>query len=392
MNELFREVLALIDQERLQNTLYELVEISSPTGDTREFAEHYANRLQETGLTGVELVETAGWENSPSVTGWRRGDSSGPTLQFSGHQDHIHQPHVAPYIDGGRVYGRGSSDMKSGLAAMLELARVLATAGVQLPGDLLFTTHDLHEAPVGYGEGLRTLLDAGYVGDAVIVAEGPNDEFYIAGKSHSVYEIVLRWPEEAIHELSMTPDMPNLVELSADAVQALKALKKDIGQRQDEVLGPETLFLGSLEAGDFYNRLPQSCRIVGTRRYPPETNWRDVEKELHNAVAQALAGQPVEISADASKRNHGFRISPDEPIAQALRKAYRTVTGQAMPISIQLFAADNGKFIQWANVPAVAHGVGLGRAHADLEWCPVDNLVRLTKVLTLSTLEFYGLA
>jgi acetylornithine deacetylase/succinyl-diaminopimelate desuccinylase-like protein len=71
-------------------------------------------------------------------------------------------------------------------------------------------------------------------------------------------------------------------------------------------------FLGILQAGDFYNRLPHSCRIVGTRRFAPEIEREDMQKELLHAVASAIGDQPVAVWVDTSKGNDGYRLSPDE--------------------------------------------------------------------------------
>jgi len=391
MTHMLDQLLSLVNKDRLRDTLYDLVRVPSPTGQARPVAGRLADIWREIGLSEIEMIETAGWDNSPSVVGWRRGVGNGPTLHFNGHMDHIHQAHVAPYLDGDRVVGRGAADMKSGLACMIELARVLEAAGVELPGDLLFSSHDLHEDPIGHGEGVRTLIERGFTGDAVVVAEGPPHEFLVAGKSNSLVEIDLRGAGDPIHELSITPDMPNLIEVGADVVLALRALKARIAARVDDQFGPQSFFLGIMQAGDFYNRLPTRCHITATRRFPPETQRNDVEAEIRNVVVAAVGDRPVQVKVDASRGNDGFRISAQEPIAVALRDGYRRVTGSELPSGIQLFGADNGKFIAWGGVPAVAHGVGLAQAHADLEWCDANDLVRVTRVFLATLLGFYDL-
>ena len=389
MNSLSKKLLPLVDKDRIKETLSDFVRIPSPTGNVRSFANHLATVMRDNGLDDVELVETEGWPNSPSVVGWRRGLSRKPRLHFSAHMDHIHQDHVPPYVDGDRVVGRGAADMKCGVAAIIELIRVLRS--IELPGDLLVTGHDLHEAPVGYGEGVRTLIEKGYVGDAVIVTEGPKDEVYLNGKSVSVFEIDLKWNGEAVHELNVTRDMPDLVEIGADVTKALKALQPRLSRRRDDVLGPETIFLGMLRVGDFYNRLPMYCHIVGTRRFPPETAQTEVERELRETVLSVVGGLPIDVRV-GTKGDDGFRLSADEPIVKMIHSAYQQVTGRSLPIGIQLFAADNAKFINWGRVPCVGHGIGLARAHADLEWCDVNDLAQVVRVLLATTLNFFGLS
>ena len=391
MNDLTKKLLGLVDKDRTRQTLFDLVRIPSPTGEVRPFANHYASLLREAELADVQLIETQGWPNSPSVVGRRRSAASGEgtTLHFNAHMDHIHRDHVPPYVDGDRVVGRGAADLKCGLTAILELVRILRE--VELPGDLLVSSHDLHEAPVGYGEGLRELLKRGYVGDAVFVAEGPKDEIYLNGKSNSVFDIELKYTGEAVHELNVRHDTPDLVDIGADVVKALKALQARVSERHDKLLGPESLFLGILQAGDFYNRLPKSCHIVGTRRFPPETTRLDVERELRETVLSVTRDLPIEVSVDASKGDDGFRLSADEPLVKTIRSAYQQLTGKLLPIGVQLYAADNAKFINWGRVPCIGYGIGLERAHADLEWCNVNDVAHVVRVLLIATLDFFGL-
>jgi len=392
MNDLSRKLISLVQKDRIRDTLFELVRIPSPTGNVRQFAEHFAGALRDVGLTDVQLIETPGFDNSPGVVGWRRG-GAGPTLHFNGHMDHIHQPHVAPYVEGDIVYGRGAADMKFGLAGMIELVRVLNDAGLTLPGNLLLSGHDLHEGPVGHSEGVRNLIAHGFVGDAVIVTEGPKDAVYIGNISNSLFYVDLIWPGDSIHELTIPAGTPNLVEIGGEVVTALTALKARVQQRVDPLLGNERMFLGILRAGDFYNRLPTACHIVGTRRFPPETKREDVEAEIRQAVMSVVKDLPIQVQVDAtSEGNDGFRISPDLPLVKMLRAAYEEVHGRPLPLGVQMFGADNAKFINIGKVPAVGYGNDLTKAHADLEWCDAGRVAEIVQVWLVTTLKFFGLA
>jgi acetylornithine deacetylase/succinyl-diaminopimelate desuccinylase-like protein len=393
MNELATKLTRLVNKERIKSTLFEMVKIPSPTTHARPFAEYFAGVLRGVGMTDVQLIETPNWPESPSVVGWRRGAAGGPTLHFNGHMDHIHQEHVAPYIEGDLVYGRGSADMKFGLAGMVELVRVLNDAGVQLPGNLLLSGHDMHEGPWGHSEGVRNLIERGFVGDAVIVTEGPKDAVYIGNTSNALFHIDLKWEGASIHELTIPDGTPNLLEIGGAVVVALTELKQRVIARQDPLLGHERMFLGILRSGDFYNRLPTSCHIVGTRRFPPETTRVEVEREIRAAVMAGVGDAPIEVKVDAtSEGNDGFRISPDMPLVQMLRASYAEVHGRPLPLGVQLFGADNAKFLNWGKTQAVGYGNDLTKAHADLEWCDVNRVVEIVQVWLVTTLKYFKLA
>ena len=146
--------------------------------------------------------------------------------------------------------------MKYGMAEMVEIATVLREAGVQLPGDILFSAHEWHESTEGNAHGMRSLIANGYVGDAVIVLEGPKDECFIAGRSNGRAEITFTLQGESIHELSVGRDTPNLLEIGARAMLRLTELQARIRSRRDPVLGPESLFLSMVHAGDYPTASP----------------------------------------------------------------------------------------------------------------------------------------
>ena len=105
-------------------------------------------------------------------------------LQFDGHLDAIVVPHAPPVLDleAGVVRGRGSADMKGGLAAIAHAVRALLEAQVPLAGGLLVTAHGLHEAPGGDQRTLRSILSKGVRGDAALVAELSHYDLPIAAK------------------------------------------------------------------------------------------------------------------------------------------------------------------------------------------------------------------
>src|SRR5512138_3245428 len=108
-----------VDANRLEQLTLDLVRIKSYTGDTREVAGAYARCLEEIGLE-VQLLDD--FPQSPCVVARLRGQGDGPTLQFNGHLDTVPLGHAEPRTENGRVYGRGSADMKGGLAAVAEAA------------------------------------------------------------------------------------------------------------------------------------------------------------------------------------------------------------------------------------------------------------------------------
>ena len=182
MEALLHKLTAQVNPERLRDLTLDLVRIPSPTGEAVDVTEFYAATVRKLGLPVDVLYD---YPRSPSSVARLTKRAGARTLTLDGHLDTIHAGHVPPYVEGKRIYGRGSGDMKSGIAAMVEAARILVENDVPLAGNLTLVTHSLHEAPVGHMEGLKALIARGDVfGDAAIVAEGGFDSLYICGKGN----------------------------------------------------------------------------------------------------------------------------------------------------------------------------------------------------------------
>lgn len=390
MNALAHDLLSHIQADRLQARLFEMVSIPSPTGNAKAMAEYYAGLLQNIGLSS-ELWPVKGWPNSPCVVARWPGREKRPTLQLAGHMDTIHTPHAAPHIEQGRVYGRGAADMKSGLAAIAEVVQVLVESGIQLPGSLLVTAYDLHEHPWGHGEGVNGLIDAGIVGDGALVAEGPTDELAIAGKGTTSFEIEIRSPAGSPHELHVGTGVTNPFHVAIELGRRLISFGEQLKTQEIPLLGTETIFLSSIHGGDFYNRLPGSFVIGGTRRFAPGRGFEAIRAELQAIADQVIAGTELTARVTLGPIREGFRQSPDTKLVQAVRRAYQMLHGRELPLAGQFFGADNEYFINRAHIPAVCMGADLGHSHADVEYVEIKDVVDLAKRMMLSILVYFEL-
>ena len=339
----------------------------------------------------MEIVTFGEYPLSPSVVAWLKGAEPQRTLQFDGQLDTIHAFHdPACYLDD-YIRGRGAADMKSGLAAVAEVVRVIKESGVELRGDILITAHGMHEAPWGLGETLRLLIERGEVGDAVICCEGALSQLPIAGKGLGIFEVDIRRDGDVVHETVATVDVPHPITVGQKLVGALLDKNAELARRDLPYdLGRETYFIGIFNSGDFYNRVPTHCRMVGTRRYGPTRTFAEVEDEFRAIVARVAAETGAEIDAKIWKQRDGFELDARTPISVALQRAYKEIYGAPIQLVGMKYVADSSIFIREAGVPALQYGPGLTRAHADVEWVALKDVVDTTKVLLLSAVNYLG--
>jgi acetylornithine deacetylase/succinyl-diaminopimelate desuccinylase-like protein len=364
------------DAERLRDLTLELVEVESPTGDTAEVARLYARRLEEIGMD-VELLDDV-FPATPTVVARLRG-GPGPTVVLNGHLDTVPIPHEPPRVEGGAVYGRGSADMKGALAAAAEAVRVLKEAG-PFAGEVAIVAIGLHEAPGGRGEDLAHLLgERGFRADAAVVCELSGHDIAVAHMGVATMEITVSRAGMPTHELQTPKGTPHPLSAAARVIDSIRRRNEELSAVEHPWVGAETYFVGEVHGGDFYNRFPTTCRIVGTRRWAPGNMLEAVERELRALLAGVAEETGCDIDLDLRLVRGAYEIDPEHELVRALQGAYREVTGAKLePVGIKVVA--DGALFAAAGIPTVYHGpVGSG-AHADVEFVPVAELVRAADV------------
>ena len=364
-----------VDENRLRDLTLELVEVQSPTGDTAEVARLYAQRLEEIGME-VDLLDDV-FPETPIVIGRLRGSEPGPTIVLNGHLDTVPIPHAPPHVENGSIYGRGSADMKGACAAAAEAVRVFAQQPFK--GEIVIVAIGLHEAPGGRGEDLTHLLESGFRADMAVVCELSGHNVVVAHMGQATAEITISRPGTPTHELQTPAGTPHPLHAAARLLDAISARNAELSEYSHPWVGSETYFVGEVHGGDFYNRFPTTCRIVGTRRWIPGNTLEAVEAEYLELLDRVAAETGCSLELDFKLVRGAYEIDEAHPLLQALQASYLEVTGSELePIGVKVVA--DGALFAAAGIPTVYHGpVGSG-AHADVESMTVVELVRAAKV------------
>ncbi|MCL4378635.1 MAG: M20/M25/M40 family metallo-hydrolase [Actinobacteria bacterium] len=386
MNISADKLIAYVDAERLKNLIVDLVCIPSPTGESFKASKFLADYLIKLGLD-TQMDTTM--PNAPNVTSLIRGGLAGPRLTMLGHIDTISRMgHPEPYIKDDMVYGRGSADMKFGIAAMAETARILVENEVKFNGELLLATHSFHEAPVGKCEGLLKMLKDKIFGDAAIVLEGPDDYINITGKGLCLYQIKIQTSGESIHETS-GQNLLNPIIIANNLLNLFNERNEYWAKKKYEYLGSQTLFMGMIHSGDFYNRLPKDCTITGTVRFGPDKNYNDIEKELNEIIGKLNNTDEINIKLKIDRLGLGYNIDKDMEIVKSLSDAFVKIKNCAVSYGGSTVVTDVDKIVVVGGIPTVGFGVGFKYAHADLERVSVSDAVTVTKILLLTILNYF---
>lgn len=389
MDAIHADLQRRLDPQRVTRWAFELVAIPSPTGDSHAAAEYYAAQLRALGIEPAFDEDIPG---SPSVIAYVEGAHPGPTLELAGHLDVIPVEQDPPSIHDGVLYGRGACDMKGPLAAVLETARLLASERDRMHGRLMVCAYGLHEAPLGRAQSLLRLIERGIIGDSVISVEGPADAVAITGRGMSTYEITVERAGEPLHELQAPADTPHPLLVGLDVVAMLREWSEGLRRGPSlPYVGTESLFMGQFESGDFYNRVPTRCRIVGTRRYAPHRRFAEILQEFEARLDAVRRSTTATITLDLVKTKDGFRTAEDEPAVLALQAAYADATGQPLPLAAFTAVGDASNFANEGGRPAVYYGCGLERAHATPEYVQLSRLELQARVLTGAAARYFRL-
>lgn len=392
---------AAIRPERLMETAWELVNIPSPTGETEAATRHYARIFQELGL---RVYFDNPLPNAPNMAAYLDGASGGKTLQFDGHMDVVARevrapdgslrreplPHPEPFVRDGILCGRGAADMKGGLAILAEVARVFAEVGFPFRGRLLFTTHGWHEAPFGFGQDVREMIRAGHVGDAALIAEGADDFIAVAGRGMAIFTLTISREGEVLHENATPPGTPHPLFVAGRVLRQLEGLREELATRTHPLLHPESLFVGQVHGGDFYNRFPNVAVIQGTRRWHPENSFERVQRDLDLLLAELARETNTTLSISWQLVRDSYVVPEEAPIVHAARVAFRQVKGVEPRIGGFASVGDAATLTREGSVPALWFGPHTVGAHGDLESIALEEMVERTQMFLAATVAYFS--
>ncbi|MFM7149870.1 MAG: M20 family metallopeptidase [Gemmataceae bacterium] len=375
-----------LSPKRLLDLAWQLIAIPSPTGDAGKVLDWLEGRLLAEGLP-VQRV-AGGHPAAPAVVAILDSGKPGPTLQFNGHVDTVHLPFVPPNQDDGRLTGSGASDMKGGTAAALEALFALRDSDLLKTGRVMFTAHDLHEAPWGYGQQLDQMIREGIHGDAVLIPEPLCDHLPVVGRGSATWKIHVSREGPPIHEVMRPANEPSVIAAAARLITRLESFQRELSLRSDPMAGSESVFIGQVHGGEIFNQYPRTTWLEGTRRWLPGVFPREVEREFRQILAEIARETGTLITADYNVIRDAFRLSPEDRLVNAFQKAHTWRAGAALPLGPKLFVDDGNSFHGLGPIAAITHGPRAGGQHTIHEWVDIDDLTRVAGVYAATALFF----
>jgi acetylornithine deacetylase len=279
----------------------------------RALAEH----MRGQGLT-VHIQEVA--PGRPNVIGVLQGARPGPSLMYCGHIDTVGVAGMAQPFDpverAGRLYGRGSQDMKSGVAAMVDAARVIAEGGGLDAGRLILAcVVDEEHASIG-ADALVTEWRA----DAAVVTEPTDLEIAIA---HKGFEWVEVETEGVAAHGSRPHDGRDAIRLMARVLAELDILDHTLQARSPHpLLGTASLHASLIHGGQELSSYPDRCRLQMERRTVPGEPPGCGAREVADILTRLAAADPgFKAASRPMFARPPYEIAADHPLVTTMQTA-----------------------------------------------------------------------
>jgi acetylornithine deacetylase/succinyl-diaminopimelate desuccinylase-like protein len=389
--DLLKRISPHIDREWIASRTVELVQISSVTLEEGEVCRFYGRMLEELGVEVERRRVSPGRDNLYARI---RGSGGGPTLMLNGHLDTIPIGNCPPCRrQGERIYGRGATDMKGGMAAILGAVRALKLSGLRLKGDLLLTAVVGHEEPEAEKDGPRALIEdinSGRLGcDAILIAEGP-DALWVMSMGSMVFTITLESDQGGKHT-QYVPFGENPIRHLGDLIQRIHQFQYELdATRVHPLAGAERIDLGIVEAGDYFNRTPLKCTLTGTRRWGPGRTAGEVLAELEELASPFARAGSLQLSVKMEHEREPFETARGDEAVQAAARAYTQVAGKDVEYVGMRIVGDANLYVQGTGVSTFYYGPSNETAHADVEWVEMGRLEKAAEIYALAAANYCG--
>jgi acetylornithine deacetylase len=414
-----KKLLEKIDQSRDKAVAFlrDMVVIPSVTGDEAQIQTFLSKYMTKIGLD-VDMWETdweelkkhpgyrpvdRGYEGRPNIVATWKGAGGGRSLLLNGHTDVIpvgggegwsDNPWSAT-IKNGRMYGRGTADMKSGVASHIMAVECLKGAGLKPKGDVYINVV-IDEEVSGHGT-LDTVI-RGYKADAGISGETSDLAVQPACIGRIWFEIEIHGKPAGIQKRY---EGISGIELGNKIVKAVADLEAKRVATITHPLYPNALdtlpcIIGSFSAGNYPSAFPANCLLKGSIGTVPGEDHEGVKRSLVDQIARAAAEDPWMKLHPPKVRFVGYdaqasEIPRDHAIVETVCKNYKEITGRDPQISGRQGAADTRFLNLYANTPTVIFGPGSTAVmHADDEYVSIDDYMTSIKVMALSICDWCG--
>lgn len=377
-NQHVQKAIDLINEEEAVTFLRELVAINSvnPPGAETAVAEAIRNHLATAGISAdLDEVEPGRSNILTALTGTAPAGDQPRVLVFSGHLDTVptgnipwqHDPFGGERV-GNKLYGRGTTDMKGGVAAMVLAMEYLHRAGVKLQGTLRFAGTVGEEVDC---LGAKAVAARGQIDDAtaMVISEPSSNRPFIAHKG-------ALWLEVVTYGKTAHGSMPD------QGVNAITAMARFIHELESYVftydhhplLGSPTMNIGVIQGGVKTNVVADRCTLAIDIRTVPGQEHAQIKRELQKLLEHVCEPLGAQCEIRVANDLPAVTTAEEHPFIALSRETLQELCGAEVPVSGVNYYTDASIYGPHLGVPILICGPGEATlAHQPDEWIAIDR-------------------
>ncbi|MDP4083568.1 MAG: peptidase [Bacillota bacterium] len=345
------------------------------------------------------------FEGNPNVVAVLKGAGGGRSIILNGHIDVVptgdHTSWVkdpfSGHIEDGKLYGRGSTDMKGGTVALLLAIESLIKTGIRLRGDILFQSV-IEEESGGAGT-LATVL-RGYKADGAIIPEPTNLKIFPKQQGSMWFRIRIKG--KSAHGGTRYEGV-SAIEKAIMVIEALQELEQTRNNKIKDPLYknisiPIPINIGKINSGEWPSSVPDTATIEGRIGVAPEETIEAAQKEMENCLQiickgdKWLEANPLEIDWFGGRWLPG-NIDNQHSLIHVLSNSFTEVIGNKPIIEASPWGTDGGILSKIGNIPVVIFGPGITTAaHEANEYIHLEDVFRASEIIACTMMKWCGVA
>lgn len=327
------------------------------------------------------------------------GKAGGRSLMFNGHidvmpadeTDEWTNPPFEPTIRDGKMYGRGTADMKGGLMASVMAVQLLKDAGAELPGDVLITSVCDEE---GGGNGSMQAIMSGERADGVVVGEPTSDEMILAHMGFIFFRV--EFEGKSCH----SGGKRNGVSAIDKAIKVINALNEKEHEwlltYKHPLLPAPNLNVGVIRGGNAGSTVAGDCMFETCVHYLPRLMSHDqVVCEFMDVIHRVTKSDPWleehPPKVTIYQAGGGFEMEEADPFVESFKRAYRAAKGKDVKVVGSPAGCDSRLWKNIAGCPTIQFGPGnLSECHGIDEWISIESYLQSILIYAELILDFCG--
>ncbi|MBT2690243.1 peptidase [Bacillus sp. ISL-47] len=343
------------------------------------------------------------FSGNPNVVATLKGTGGGRSLILNGHIDVVPEGdrndwEYDPFsgrIEDGKLYGRGSTDMKGGTVSLLLAMEAVITLDIKLKGDVIFQSVIEEESG---GAGTLAAVLRGYKADGAIIPEPTNMKIFPKQQGSMWFRITVKG--RSAHGGTRYEGV-NAIEKAMIVMTTLQELEKARNLKITDPLYsnipiPIPINIGKINSGEWPSSVPDIAVIEGRMGVAPDEDMKSAEKELELCMKKAaekddwLKKNPPQVEWFGGRWIPG-NLEENHPLMSVLSDSFEAVKGKQPVVEASPWGTDGGILSRIGDTPVVVFGPGVTEAAHDVnEYIPIQEVFDAAEIIALAIMDWCG--